>query len=343
MPVHTRDGFTLERNKVVMARPRSVPAPRKPVPVPRKPVPVFRKSVSVPARPRLAPVPASLAVPGKFLVRAGMKICIASTFNRKYLMGGRTMIKSVRRHTDCTGVDFKIITDDAEVVKAFGPENCHIVTDEIKARYNNVQYSPELPREKYCASWYRYEIFSFEGYDRVICIDSDCICIEDISYLFSADLDPYDLISVEDHIVSKCFLKNVVHLSSLGLRFEGLNRRIQNRQIDVQPALLVANKSIVNKVWYDRLIHFANTHGFTYSIDEGILNEFIYDDNLKIKLLPLEWDYQDLYEIHCPSLRIPRRPVIVHCQESKPFLKEKRTLDRRMQKWHDRWWREHRA
>ena len=268
------------------------------------------------------------------------KICITTTFDRNYSLAGRTLFKSIRRHTNCTGIDFKVITADPEVVQEFGAENCHLVTNEIKARYANVKYSKDLPPERYATSWYRYELFSLAEYDRVICIDSDCICIEDISYLFSEELNQYDLVSVEDHIVSKCFTSLVPQLEAQGLNFRGLQQRTQEGKIDVQPALLVANKTIVNDTWYRRLLAYANATDFTYSIDEGILNDFIYLDKLRIKLLPLEWDYQDLYEIYCPGLPVPTRPVIVHCQESKPFKKDKAGLDARMRKWHDRWWRE---
>lgn len=291
--------------------------------------------------PRPNPTPSAGSGSKSYPIREGMKICIATTFDINYALGGATMMKSVKRHTKCDGVVFKIITSDPEVVRRFGAENCHFVDEAIKAKYGNVKYSPELPKERYHTSWYRFEIFSFEGFDRVICIDSDCICMEDISFLFSEELDGYDLVSVEDHIVSKCFTKYVPQLESQGLRFDGLKRRLQVGQIDVQPALLVANKSIVNKAWYEKLLQFANASGFTYSIDEGILNDFIYDQGLKIKLLPLEWDYQDLYEIHCPTLPIPSRPIIVHCQESKPFSKAKNGLDKRMHKWHNRWWQEY--
>lgn len=270
-----------------------------------------------------------------------MKICITTTFDRAYALAGKTMIKSVRHHTDCRGVDFKVITADPEVVKEFGAEHCHFVDDSIKARYRNVAYSKELPPERYAHSWYRYELFNFQGYDRVICIDSDCLCVNDLSYLFSEELNQFDLISVEDHIVSKCFIHFVPELERQGLNFRTLNQRMQEAKIDIQPALIVANRPLLGGPWYQRLLEFANRTGFTYSIDEGILNDFIYRDNLRVKLLPLEYDYQDLYEIHCPTLPVPSHPVIVHCQESKPFKKSKSVIDPRMHKWHDRWWQEH--
>jgi lipopolysaccharide biosynthesis glycosyltransferase len=272
--------------------------------------------------------------------RMAGRICIVTVFDANYMAAGLTLFKTIKRYTDCTGVDFKVITADQTVVNRFGADKCHFVTDEIKARYSNVQYSKELPKEKYHTSWYRYEMFGLLGYDRVICIDSDCICLRDISYLFSEELNKFDLVSVEDHIVSKCFTKLVPELEAQGLNFKRLKDRIKAGKIDVQPALLVANKTIVNNAWYHRLLAYANATNFTYSIDEGILNDYIYIDNLRVKLLPLEWDYQDLYEIHCPELPVPTQPVIVHCQESKPFKKEKRTIDVRMHKWHDRWWLE---
>lgn len=268
------------------------------------------------------------------------KICIASVFDRNYKEAGRVLFNSIRRHTDCASIDFKVITADPEVLKELGAENCHFVTDEIKARYAGVKYSADLPVEKYASSWYRYEIFSMTEYDRVICIDSDCICVEDISYLFSQELNAYDLVSVEDHIVSKCFMAHVPQLQRDGLRFENLVKRMKEGKIDIQPALLVANKSIVNREWYEKLLNYANTAPFSYSIDEGVLNDFIYTEELKIKLLPLEWDYQDCYEIHCKTLRVPSKPIIVHCQESKPFKKTKQQTDRRLHKWHDLWHQE---
>lgn len=273
-------------------------------------------------------------------IKSVNKICITTTFDRHYKEAGKTLFNSIRRHTNCNGIDFKVITSDIEVVNELGKENCHFITEEIKARYSNVQYSEALPVEKYASSWYRYEIFNMTDYDRVICIDSDCICVQDISYLFSEALNEYDLISVEDHIVSKCFNNLVPELERQGLRLANLTQRMSEGKIDIQPALLVANKSIVNEAWYKKLLHYANTAPFSYSIDEGVLNDFIYMENLKIKLLPLEWDYQDIYELVCPTVPVPDYPVIVHCQESKPFKREKANLDQRMHKWHDMWWEE---
>jgi len=273
--------------------------------------------------------------------RMAGKICITTTTDHKYMEGVKVLFKTIRRYTDCTGIDFKVITADPIVIEEFGEENCYIVTEEIRARYANVKYTPELPKEQYEPSWYRYELFNFKGYDRVICIDSDCMCLKDISYLFSEELNEYDIVSVEDHIISKCFTALVPELERQGLNFTGLTQRLAEGKTDIQPALIVANKGVVNEEWYKRLIDFANNSIFLYSIDQGILNEFIYKDNLRIKLLPLEWDYQDLYEIHCPTVPVPEHPIIVHCQESKPFKKARADVNNIVVRWHDQWWNEH--
>lgn len=270
-----------------------------------------------------------------------MKICITSTFDSAYALAGKTLFKSIRQHTDCRGVDFKVITADPQVVKDFGVENCHFVDETVKARYNHVAYIPELPRERYHHSWYRFELFNFQGYDRVICIDSDCLCLTDMSYLFSEELNAFDIVSVEDHIVSKVFVPQMVQYTALGLDLRGLQQRVSEGKIDIQPALILANKETVNGVWYSMLLAYANKSGFTYSIDEGILNDFIYLSGCRVKLLPLEYDYQDCYELSCPGLPVPTNPVIVHCEASKPFKRNKPALDSRLHKWHDRWWYEH--
>ena len=276
----------------------------------------------------------------KTITRIKGKICITTTYDHRYKLAGQTLFKSIRHHTDVTGIDFKVITDDHEVITELGAENCHIVTPEIKARYANVKYFHDLPKEKYELSWYRYEMFNFEEYDRVLCIDSDCICIEDISYLFSEELSQYDLISTEDMIVSRMFKHAIPQLKVHGLGLNGLTRRIEMGQVDIQPALLVANKSIVNNQWYNRLVTYANESEFTYSIDEGILNDFVYLDKLKIKILPMEWNYMDTYGAQIPELPVPDRPFIVHCQESKPFKKNKSDVNKRIHRWHDYWWQE---
>jgi lipopolysaccharide biosynthesis glycosyltransferase len=276
-------------------------------------------------------------------VRINGKICITTVFDRRYKVAGRTLFNSIKRHTDCTGIDFKVITDDMEVVNDLGADNCHIVTSEIKARYADVKYINDLPKEKYASSWYRYEMFNFEGYDRVICIDSDCICLEDISYLFSEELSKYDLISTEDMIVSRIFKKNTFALEkNYGLRLQGLRKRIADGKIDIQPALLVANQKIVNNQWYQRLLEYANKSDFTYSIDEGILNDFIYADKIKIKILPMEWNYMDTYGAQIPELPVPDKPFIVHCQESKPFKNDKKNVNSKIHKWYDLWLKESR-
>lgn len=263
------------------------------------------------------------------------RICIITVFDRYYKEGGKTLFNSIRRHTDCTGIDIKVITADEEVLNEFGKENCYFITEETKALYNNTQYSNEYLSKNYDSSWYRYEIFNMTDYDRVICIDSDCICVEDISYLFSDELDGYDLISVEDHIVSKLF--NVSAMISQGRNLVNLSNRKKEGKIDIQPALLVINKSVINNEWYNKLVNYANTADFSYALDEGVLNDFIYINNLKIKLLPLEWNYQDVYERVLPQLPIPSKPIIIHCQESKPFKKLKTQVDERLHKWYDMW------
>ena len=268
------------------------------------------------------------------------KICIVTVFDRHYKEAGKTLFNSIRRHTDCTGIDFKVITADTEVVNEFGKENCHFVTEEIKERYSDVKYSRELPKEKYESSWYRYEMFSMAEYDRVICIDSDCICVKDISYLFSEELNQYDIISVEDHFVSKLLPPLYTQLEANGWSFEGLYKRVAAGQVDIQTALIVANKKVVNNEWYQRLLTYANNTPFTYSIDEGILNDFIYQDNLNVKLLPLEWNYQDLYAIRLPQLPSVD-PIIIHCQESKPFKHDRVNADARLHGFFDLWWDEH--
>ena len=270
-----------------------------------------------------------------------MKICITTTFDRAYSLAGHTLFKSIRNHTDCAGVDFKVITADPEVVAEFGADHCHFVTDEIKARYNNVAYTPELPRERYSHSWYRFELFNFQGYDRVICIDSDCLCLRDMSYLFSEELNQWDIVSVEDHIVSKVFVPKMAEYTRLGLNLKPLYQRVKAGKVDIQPALILANARVVNEAWYKSLLNYANTTRFTYSIDEGILNDFIYQDGLKVKLLPLEYDYQDCYETGELAMAPPADPVIVHCEESKPFKRDKATMNPLLHKWHDRWWYEH--
>lgn len=269
-----------------------------------------------------------------------MKICIVSTFDHNYVAGGITLFKSIKRHTNCGGIDFKVITSDSEVVKEFGIENCHFVTDEIKSRYSNVRHSKDLPKEAYSHSWYRYEIFNFKGYDRVICIDADCLCIEDISYIFSEELNQYDFISVEDHIVSKLWPLDFGSLEVLGLSFRNVYNRMKEGKVDAQTALIIANNGILNDTFYKGLLNYANSTEFTYSLDQGILNDFIYLSNLRIKLLPLEWDYQDLYGMLCPMLSEPDKPIIVHCQQSKPFKYDKSKIDTRIHKWYDKWWEE---
>jgi lipopolysaccharide biosynthesis glycosyltransferase len=272
-----------------------------------------------------------------------MRILITTVFDIRYKDAGKALFDSIRRHTDCRGIDFKVITADPEVVATLGKKNCYFVTPRIQKRYSNVQYGPVLPIDRYLTSWFRYEIFNMTEYDRIICLDADCICVEDISYLFSKRLNRYDIISVEDHIVSKHFTKSIPELEAQGLNLANLVKRVEEGKIDIQPALIVANKSIINRDFYKNLLAYANTAPFTYANDEGILNDFIYRENLKIGMLPLEWDYQDIYELICPELPVPEKPIIVHCQETKPFKRERSELDERMHKWFDLWWREFRS
>ena len=168
-----------------------------------------------------------------------MKIAIAFLVTGKYKIGLDVLLHSLDRHNSLNEIDKILITDDIEKYNDLKIINVDgkIYKDVIK------------PNPKWAKTFYKFEIFKMYDYDRVIFLDCDMLCVGDISYLFSSEINKYDL---------------------CGVRSSDYGRSKQ-----INSGLLVVNKSLLNENTYKDLIKISKKKSFHDGGDEGIINYYL--------------------------------------------------------------------
>ena len=126
-----------------------------------------------------------------------MKIAFATTVTRNYLPYLRALLNSIKINSpSVAGIPFICYTgtnDTAEIKKKES-----VLTwkekQQLKELYPSVEFrtvdvSKYVVTSKLTPLFWRMEVFNLRGYDKVIFIDADMICLKDISGLLNIECD----------------------------------------------------------------------------------------------------------------------------------------------------------
>ena len=117
-----------------------------------------------------------------------MKSCVVNLSNRAYLPGSEVLFYSIKKFNDIE-----------TVYLSYECKEC-LYADRIinfdKTIFDPLRKLPTKERLKY--AWDKLIIFKlFKEYDRIIFLDSDMLCLGDISELLSEDLNQYDFAAIK--------------------------------------------------------------------------------------------------------------------------------------------------
>jgi len=116
----------------------------------------------------------------------------------------------------------------------------------------------------------------------VVFIDSDIICLGNIDYLFSDDLNDCDIAMAKDD----------------GIR---LDQDYEGHPL-VNSGVIVINKPVLSQDTVDDLIEIA-AEGKSYDGgDQGVINEWITRYKLKLDILPMEYNMLKRINQHYPKI-----------------------------------------
>lgn len=201
-----------------------------------------------------------------------MNICFVFFCDKRYEVGLNKLLKSLEKYN----FDKILLSNDIKnnsfdkIIKYENLESkCHI--DKLKSVFSKI------------------EIFNIKNYDRIIYFDSDMLCIGDISYLFSEELNMYDICGVK-----------------------GKDGRLN-------AGMMVINKSIFDFNPFDECMKIYNKYKILYLADQTIINIFLKNEKIKIGYLSDEYNFSDkeVVENNWKSSRI------IHFIKNKPWISPK--------------------
>jgi len=152
-------------------------------------------------------------------------------------------------------------------------------------------------------TFYKLELFKLK-YDRVIFIDCDIICKGSLNYLFSDELNDFDICASKDEGIKEVVI------------YKDNHPRINS-------GVLVVNKSMLKNKNFNLAIKIADA-GLSYDGgDQGVINEMIYQENYRYKILPMEYNTLGrVYENKAETWeKIKHNVKLLHyCGYDKPWL-----------------------
>jgi lipopolysaccharide biosynthesis glycosyltransferase len=198
-----------------------------------------------------------------------VKIAIVVQADKRFIQGVAKLRKSLIKHNReaLKGVDFVLISNDISTVSGFKVRKFDV------SPYENIDFSNKKTSniKRFAKTFYKFEAFAVEGYDRVISMDGDQLCLGDISHLLSEELNKYDLCAVPDTCGKwRAFGKTGYYKINSGM--------------------LVINKSLLSKNVRNGLINVAASGESWDGGDQGALIGYVVKKQLNIHYLPMTYN-----------------------------------------------------
>lgn len=226
-----------------------------------------------------------------------MNIAFVFCADRHFKKGLDLLLKTLIYHNPfIKKFDLILLTDDIFEYKNFKIINC-----------SDISVDTHVSRFK--KTFYKLKLFSLTEYDRVVFIDSDIICLGDISFLISKDLEIYEMCAAKDY----------------GIK---LNDNIINSGV------MVVNKSMLSKKTYKEMISLTkikfnkdtkdnNGNGS----DQFIINEYFNTNKKNIFHLDIRYNTLKRVFLHHKNIwqSIKDDIRLLHFVGNKPWNKDKET------------------
>ena len=223
-----------------------------------------------------------------------MKIAMVFFVTEEYKIGLDVLLHSLNKHNSLDNIDKILITND---IKNYN--NFEVMNIDESAYKNTVKVNPRFEK-----TFYKFEAFKIKGYDRIILMDCDMLCLGDISYLFSSEINKYNLYGVQDYD-------------------DGLNSK------KINTGLLVINKPMINEDVYRDLIRFSELVYFMDGGDQGIINHYLKKNNIDFGYLPTKYNVIKRIYKNYPSLweKIKKDLCLLHFVAIKPWEENSESFD----------------
>ena len=223
-----------------------------------------------------------------------MKIAIVFLCDQKFKIGLDVLFHSIKKRNNLDNIDKILFSDDIKEYRDFSIININ------KDIYKDIP----ITNQRFLKTYYKLECFRLNNYDRIIYIDTDMICLGNIKYLFSKELNEYNFYAALDN--------------GIGLNKERINSGI-----------FVINNPLLNEKTFNEMINLA-IQGESYDGgDQGIINQYIFNKKIKIGILPMKYNVlKRIYKYHPKIWSEVREDIrMIHFVGQKPWEIKTKKLD----------------
>ncbi len=231
-----------------------------------------------------------------------MRAAFITLASDDYFLGAQQLFYSIKLKTKVREYKCILLSNEEHAQEFFGD-----LFDEIQrlpAILVEVPSSLLVPRFKITLNkLYALAYLEQSGFDRVIFLDADLMCLSNLDYLLHSDLDDYQILAVLD---LACETYYPLEIANLGL----------NPSKIFNTGCFILNKSILDTLDYKNLINKITTSAKSYDGgDQGYWNFLVQNSEIKFGELPLRFNYP--LDINYPLIWRP--PALVHFSGAKPW------------------------
>jgi lipopolysaccharide biosynthesis glycosyltransferase len=208
--------------------------------------------------------------------------------DKNFVHGPKKLHKTLLQHNKkLEGMDFVLLSNDIKEmpgfeVRRFNPNRYRKISFMKRKRTGNTR--------RFQKTFYKFEVFAIQGYDRMVFLDSDLLCLGDVSQLFNPGLTKFDLCAVPDT--------------------NGKARHHKDGYYRINSGMQVINKGMIGAGIRDELIEFAEAGKSWDGGDQGTLIEYLWAKKKSVKYLPLTYNTLKRMVVKNPTLWAKLKPDV---------------------------------
>jgi lipopolysaccharide biosynthesis glycosyltransferase len=197
-----------------------------------------------------------------------MKLGFVTCADTTFMPGLEKLDKTILKHNNMTGIDKILISP-----------NINEFMDYRIIRPDSKLINVPITNRRFKTAYYKLMLFSFSSYDRVVYIDSDVLCLGDISKLFDNDSE-------------LCATKD-----------DGINLNIMYySHFRINSGVLSVGKKLLGIDVYDKMVQIAMSGRSYDGGDQGVINEYIHQYNIPVTYLPMQYNTLKRIYFHHPEI-----------------------------------------
>lgn len=233
----------------------------------------------------------------------GLKIAIVTLATQDYFPGVKTLFESIQSRHSEQDLKYFLFSNEPSAYEVFKELVDKVVG--IPPEFDGMNFNEKVPRFKITL----FKLFSVRfleetDFDRVIFLDSDLMCVGDISNLLEPDLSKFQILAVRDYACSLYYPAEIA-----------IARLDPN--LIFNTGCLILNRSLLDSLTYTELVYTASNLATSYDGgDQGYINFITQNKRLRLKLLPVKFNYP--LDANYPV--VFRKPALIHFSGDKPWL-----------------------